>query len=234
MSDPRKTVVILGAGGKTGLELVAQAKARGHRVHAVEHNTPFEAADGENVLHFEHDVMTDDLSDAMDGADAVLSGLGIAAGPDTVFNPPPLYTEGTRRTVEAMEKAGVKRLIVVSASFTQTLARGPIWFRGAAAVGLKSIFEQMKQMEWYLRGKDSLDWTAVRPGWLLEEPLTEDYTVSEDVIPDNLIRTRHADLAHFMLTCLEDGAWIKGTPAIARAEPASVSSPLAVIKEMMG
>ncbi|MFQ6548772.1 NAD(P)-dependent oxidoreductase [Aestuariibius sp. 2305UL40-4] len=229
-----KTVVIFGAGGATGLELVRQAKARGHQVRAVEHERPFDAADGDAVVHYELDVMKDDLTEVMQGAYAVISALGLDAGLKTILNPPPLYTEGTQKIVSAMEECGVTRLVVISASFVETLKRGPIWFRAAALVGLSSVVSEMKQMEWFLRGKQTIDWTAVRPGWLLDAPMTGDYVVAEDVIPRDLIRTRHGDLAHFMLDCVEEGSWLRQTPAIARAEPARVSGPDAVLREMMG
>ena len=59
----------------------------------------------------------------------------------------PLYTTGTRRIMDAMKDADVSRLIVISASFVETMDRGPIWFRLPAAIGLKRVFDQMKEME---------------------------------------------------------------------------------------
>lgn len=89
-------------------------------------------------------------------------------------------------------------------------------------------------MERLFAAARDIDWTAVRPGWLLDAPLTGDYAVKPDAIPDDLIRTRHADLAHFMLRCVETGDWVRATPAIARKEDDEVSAPSAVLKEMTG
>ena len=136
--------------------------------------------------------------------------------------------------LKAMRKTGVKRLIVISASFVASRDRGPIWFRAAAMPALDRVFRQMGDMERILRSTDDIDWTAVRPGWLLDGARTGDYTVTPDVIPRGLIRTRHADLADFMLTLAEGKGWNRQTPAIARKEPFSVSSPLALLRELAG
>jgi hypothetical protein len=133
-----------------------------------------------------------------------------------------------------MQAAGVRRLVVISATFVATRDRGPVWFRAASRAGLGRVLAQMAEMERLLRASDNVDWTAVRPGWLMDGPLTTDYVIAPDVIAPGTIRTRHADLAHFMLTCVEDGAWIHGTPAIARAEPASASGPDKLLREVLG
>ncbi len=91
------------------------------------------------------------------------------------------------------------RLVTISASFVETMARGPIWFQAAARLGLASIFAQMGEMEKILQATPWLRWTAIRPGWLLDEAASGDFEVFHDVIPEDLIRTRTGDLAAFML-----------------------------------
>lgn len=113
------------------------------------------------------------------------------------------------------------------------MARGPIWFEVAARMGLKEVFDDMAAMEDYLRDQTDIAWTAVRPGWLLDEEKTADYRIFPAVIPEDLIRTRTGDLAHFMLACAEDGTHIHETPAIARPEPSEKSGPDAVLAEML-
>ncbi len=233
-SDPR-TIVIFGAGGTTGKHAIRAARNAGFRVRAVDHTLPDTTSDDNLITHIQGDVLKDDLSDHVKGGDVVLSCLGVGNDPATLLDPPPLYTDGTSAICDAMEAQGVKRLIVMSASFVEEKNRGPLWFKIPAMTGLHLVFEQMGQMEAILRKRSgSIDWTAVRPGWLMEGEETRDYTVQADVIPEDMIRSRHADVAHFMVSLAQSGDWVHATPAIARDEPASASAPDKVLNEMLG
>ncbi|WP_298434572.1 NAD(P)-dependent oxidoreductase [uncultured Jannaschia sp.] len=230
-----KTFLVYGADGATGLRIVRQGLAAGHTIRAGYHAGDPPDVTGPDVTWIKSDLMTrDGLEADLAGVDAVLNAVGIDAGPSTFVNPPPLHTEGTANLIEAMRATGVDRLVTISASFVETMARGPIWFQAAARLGLKSIFDQMAEMERILRATEQLRWTAVRPGWLLDEGPSGDYRVFDDVIPPELIRTRTGDLADFMLRCATEDLHIRGTPAIARKEPASKSGPDAVLAEMLG
>ncbi|NNE51337.1 MAG: NAD(P)H-binding protein [Sulfitobacter sp.] len=225
---------MFGASGATGRAAVAAARKRGHTVRAMHHTLPDDEGDDPQVTHLQADVLADDLSDRVRGVDAVISCLGVGNDPQTLLSPPPLYTEGTEAICDAMESADVKRLIVISASFVEAQDRGPIWFKLPAMTSLHLVFEQMAEMERNLKQREGIEWTAVRAGWLMEGAATDDYVVQANVIPEDLIRTRHADLADFMVRLAEDNDWLRATPAIARKEPPEASSPEAVLKEMTG
>ena len=233
-ADKPLTLTIFGASGATGRAAIKAARRRNHKVRAVDHHLPEQSEDDPMITHVQADVLQDDLREHVRGADAVLSCLGVGNAPETLLDPPPLYTDGTDAICKAMEAEAVKRLIVISATFVETRNRGPIWFKLPAMTSLHLVFEQMKKMEHNLQRHKGLDWTAVRPGWLMEGPLTEDYVVQADLIPKDLIRTRHADLGHFMVSLAESGEWVRQTPAIARDEPAHSTSPLAVLDEIVG
>ncbi|SFG97713.1 Putative NADH-flavin reductase [Palleronia marisminoris] len=222
MTDSRK-IAIFGANGTTGRQAVQQAVARGHAVRALELKWPEGAEVPPGVEKATANVMEDDLSAAVEGCDAILSCIGLPLTARTALGPPPLYIESTRRYLAAMEATGIDRLVVISASFVETLDRGPLPFRVAARAALAPIFNQMGEMERLLR-RSAVQWTAVRPGWLMEGDLTGDYTVTPDVIPEGMIRTRHADLAHFMLDCLDTEIYHRRTPAIARNEDRAAES----------
>ncbi|RVT82863.1 hypothetical protein DXV76_15835 [Rhodobacteraceae bacterium CCMM004] len=225
---------MIGADGATGREVVAQAAARGHRVRALERSWPEGAAPlPPGVERATADVLEGDLAPAFAGCDAVVSAIGLGLSPQTVLAPPPLYTEGALNILRGMQTAEVGRLVVISASFVATRARGPMWFRLASGLALERVFTQMGEMERVLRASDGIDWTAVRPGWLMDGPLTADYTVAADAIPPGMIRTRHADLAHFIVDCVETGGWVRQTPAIARREPPWASTPDKLLAELL-
>lgn len=210
-------LAIFGATGRTGRDAVRQAVSRGHEVRALARDWSGRTGAMPSVAYREADILGDDLSVALGGTDAVISAVGVGLSPRALLDPPPLHTEGTRAILAGMRAAGVPRLIVVSACFVAGRDRGPPLFR-AASVGLDPVFTQMGEMEHILRRTEGVDWTAVRPAWLLNAPLTATYRVTSDTPPDGLYRTRTADLAHFMLDCAEHGTWSRRTPAIAREE----------------
>jgi nucleoside-diphosphate-sugar epimerase len=227
-------LTIFGADGATGARLVEAGLAAGHELRAIHYGeTPPERRDP-RLTWMRGDLMRrDGLEALVEDADAVLNAVGIAAGPKTVVSAPPLHTEGTLNLILAMRATGIDRLVTISASFVETTARGPIWFRAAAETGLRAIFDQLATMELILRATETLRWTAVRPGWLLDEGPSGDYRVFPEVIPEDLIRTRTGDLAAFMLRCAEEDLHIRETPAIARPEDPAKSGPDAVLKEIV-
>ena len=225
-------ILVFGAEGATGRRVVRQAVARGHSVRASDRSIGDPAALPRGVEAVEADVLAGDLRPGVAGMDAVISCLGVPNDPRTLLNPPPLYTTGTRRITEAMEAEGVPRIVVISASFVVAQDRGPFLFRTGVMAALSKVLDQMREMEALLRAS-SLDWTAVRPGWLMEGEPTGDAWIGPDVIPPDIIRTRTGDLAALLLDCADGGAWSRATPAIARDEPDRKESSGEVLVEML-
>ncbi|WP_448502923.1 NAD(P)-dependent oxidoreductase [Sphingomonas sp.] len=224
-----KHLLILGAGGGVGAAIVEQALAAGHRVRALEREWKSPPAGVEAV---EADAMAGDLTPHVEGVDAVLSGLGLGLSLQTIFDPPELYTRSTRALLDAMRATGCRRLIVISAAFVDTDPPGPAWFHLSAGQALKAVFAQMAEMEQMLEGAGDIDWTAVRPAWLLDAPASGDYRVQADTLPDQCFRTRTGDLADFMLKLAVEGGWERQRPAIARREPGEAERPTALIDDL--
>src|SRR5881296_1325740 len=106
---------ILGASGKTGTQLVDLGLARAHEV------TAFVRSPGKITRpHPSLKVLPGDphsvneLASALPGHDVVLSALGVR--PPQAFRPHTLVQECAASTVAAMTRAGVKRLVLVSAA----------------------------------------------------------------------------------------------------------------------
>ena len=225
-------ILLLGPGGGTGKHILQQALDQGHGVRGVERDFPSGFCDHPAFEACEADILEDDLAPVMRGCDVVVSALGLGRDPQTLADPPQLYTEGAVRIVEGMRAAGLKRLIVISAAFAARDAGVPLWFR-AATIPLTGIFRQMAAMEQVLRATPDIAWTAVRPGWLLNRDVSDHYEISEDALPKGTLRTRRADLAKFMLECASDDRWVRKTPFIAGRESLHLETPPALIEEFL-
>jgi len=104
-------VLVFGATGATGHELVSQALAEGHRVTAFVRTPSKLGALPTRVAVAQGDVADSAaVARALDGQSAVLSALG-AASP---LRRDPVLVEGVRHIVNAMEQRSVRRLVYLS------------------------------------------------------------------------------------------------------------------------
>ena len=166
-------LTIFAASGGIGRHLVGQALAAGHDVTAVARNPASLPAEVRAVRADLAAAQPAALATAVGGADAVLSALGPRSKADYG-----VASTGTRAIVGAMEAAGARRLVVVSAAPVGTNAsprrpRPPRHDPGDGfvmrhllspliTVALRDLYVDLALMEDILAGS-GLDWTAVRP-----------------------------------------------------------------------
>jgi putative NADH-flavin reductase len=200
-------LTIFGATGGTGTQLVRQALEEGHDVTAVVRDP----ARLDVPAHERLEVVTADVRDpgaiepAVEGADAVLSALGPRGrGPTTICS------DGSRAIIEAMGKAGVRRLLVVSAA-------GPFTDAGDSPVVryvikpiilerlMKDAFDDMRRCEEEVQAA-ALDWTIVRPPQLVDKAATGSYRTATDINLRGGRKIARADLAACMLGLVADEA----------------------------
>lgn len=231
--DGKKTLALFGANGATGRRILREALDAGWRVRAMETGWPDGAPSHEHVEPRLCDLLSDPLAPAIEGCDAVVSAVGLPLTPETVIAPPPLYTEGALRMIKAMRTQGVKRLVVISAVFVDQPSGVPEWFRRSAGQALAQVYRQMGDMERILEAAHDIEWTAARAGWLLNEPKTGDYLVENLHLPKGVLRTRHGDLADFIVRTLHDDRWVRRKPAVGRRETLRHQSPPALLREFI-
>jgi putative NADH-flavin reductase len=219
-------LTIFAATGGIGRQLLEQAVAAGYDVTAAARNP-------QNLSPVPARAVTADLASvdaaalqpAVAGADGVLSALGARTKADTG-----VAARGTKASTEAMRAAGVRRIIVVSAApigtvpspgrphpprhdpgdgFIVRYLADPIVKRA-----LREHYADLARMEDVLRDSD-LDWTAVRPPRLTSKPVTGSYrTALGQNIRRGLFVSR-ADVAHYMLSILDQAETFRQTVGIA-------------------
>jgi putative NADH-flavin reductase len=104
---------VIGATGRTGREIVQQALARGHQVTAFGRSPERIGLRNERLTILKGNAMDENqLFDAIQNHDAVISTLG----PREVFKPSSMLHDSALATTRAMNRAGVKRLVFLSAA----------------------------------------------------------------------------------------------------------------------
>lgn len=207
-------VVILGATGRTGTELVCQALDRG--LHVVAYCRDCLKLD---VVHPQLMKVSgqldnrDDLRSAINNCDAVLSALGPMGKPSDHE-----LSDGIANVLSAMEECGVSRLIALST----TSAQDPLdqdnrrlkMRRDMVRKGRPTSYEQIVRYTQMIR-ESHTDWTLVRIAAILtEKPLTHQAKVGymgKDRFRSSLSR---ANLAWFMLEQLTSTEHIRKAPAL--------------------
>lgn len=207
-------ITVFGASGPTGRQVTDQALAAGHQVTAVTRR-PEGIAERKGLTVVGADVADAAAVDAVvAGTDAVLSTLGVPFS----RRPVTVYSLGAANTVAAMERHGVRRLVVVSSSVTDPEWRpsGEFFFNHVMdpLVNRKlgrTIHEDMRWMESVVRAS-GVDWTIVRPSGLFDHPEVTDYRLAEDRA-DGLFTAR-SDLAASMLRQLTDDRFVRRAMAV--------------------
>ena len=204
---PPKRILVLGATGGTGQEVVAQALEQGHAVTALARRSERMRRGHERLRFVAGDVTQpgDALADAVRGQDAVISALGQGLR----LRSENLFTRSMPRIVEAVERAAVSRLIVTSAFGVGVTWRDvPPLARILVRVFLHDLYADKERGERALQ-QSPLDWTLVYPTMLTSGSRTGRYRVGERLALRGLPRISRADLAAFLLTQIEDRTYVK-------------------------
>jgi putative NADH-flavin reductase len=198
-------LIVLGATGGIGLEIVRQATEQGHSVTAFVRTPGPLAAFKRRVPVIRGDVLDDaELERVMAGHDALLSGFGPRV-PIARTDADLLSRFGIALTKAAL-RARLRRLIVVSTAFLfQDSIMPPTNLVGR--LFFPRMVEDATEMESILQ-KSGLDWTIVRPPRLTNRPLTGKYRVREGHLPGFGFTISRADVADFMIKTVENRGFI--------------------------
>ena len=198
-------LIVLGATGGTGLEIVRQAIERRHCVTAFVRSPERLKAFGNHITIKQGDLLNSaELAQAIEGHDAVLSGFGprvpIAKGDAD------LLQRFAAALTGAMPRAGVKRVVVESAAFLfKDAVLPPAYLFGR--LFFPGVVADLSAMEQIVKASD-LDWTLVRPPQLTDKPYTGKYRVRVGHLPPFGFKISRADVADCMVKAVEDQASI--------------------------
>ncbi|MEO5581652.1 MAG: SDR family oxidoreductase [Saprospiraceae bacterium] len=205
-------IIIFGASGATGHELVNQALTQGHFVTAFVRN-PAKL----NIVHHHLKIIEGDIihypivEAAIKGQDAVISSLG-AASP---FKFDQTVVDGVQNIIKAMEKTRISRFIYLS--FV-----GVKESRNTAGFVIKYIAPRLLSTE--IAGHEkrekmikqsSLEWTIIRAPTLTNGKHLRQFRSGEGISSKGFtVIISRADVADFMLQQFESNNFIRKSPSV--------------------
>jgi putative NADH-flavin reductase len=202
-------LTIFGASSATGRLLVEKALAAEYEVTAFVRNKQklgiaspmFKVLSGDalNAVH---------VDAAIKGSDAVLSTLGPKGKPAI------MAAESTQNIVDAMEKHGVKRLVLVSVAGIAVPQdnRKKNLIDSLLKMLLKDVFLDRENQIAVLNAS-TVEWVAVRVPRLTDEPAKRSLKAFFGS-PDPSFKVTRADLADFMLEQLTSDQWLRQAPIL--------------------
>lgn len=210
--DPLR-VLLIGATGGTGRELVQQALAQGHQVTAFVRDPARLQIEHANLRVAQGDVLDyATVESAMRGQDAVVSALGHRR----FFYPNRIQSDGMRNVLRAMQACDVPRLICETAlgigSSVGRLGLPHTFFIMPLILGFY-MWDKLRQEELIIAS--DRDWVIVRPGVLTSGAARGVYrhgpNVGSYLWP---VRIARADVADFMLKQLKDDGYLGTAPGL--------------------
>jgi putative NADH-flavin reductase len=200
-------IIIFGATGMVGKQLVQQALHNGHNVKAFGRNVFMEFETDTKNLQLVKGALFDagEVQKAIKGCDGVLSALdgGYDSNDKT-------RTLGIKNIIAQMKKNNVKRIIAVGdAAILENDAGVLLMDEEEYPKEAIPIALEHHQAYQYLK-ESGLEWTMVCPGHIKDKDATGSFTANADHLPaQNNDRINSGDLALFMLNELQQNKYLR-------------------------
>lgn len=208
-----KTILLYGGSGRTGTFVMQQALAAGHSVRALVRDP--------SVISQTHDQLTlikgtpenaDNVAEAMQGCDGVISTLNNARASDSPFaktlNRDTLLKDIMEITIAAMHDQGLRRIVSLGAAgANESYDTAPFIMRMLIKwSNLGHAYRDHERVEDTLAAS-GLDWTVGRAMMLGKKagtaPVIESYVVSGANHPKPAMQISRATVAQWMIEALD-------------------------------
>ena len=205
-------ILVIGAGGKTGGEVVKQALAAGHEVTAFVHRA--DKYDAANVRVVEGDATDESaVEEAVVGQDAVIDTIG----GKTPYKTTTLESSVANTIIKAMQQKSVRRLVVTSMiGEGESKANSTLFVRLLLLTFLRGANKDKAAMESAVKASD-LDWVILRPAILSDDAATGNVRVFDAETGEKAHKITRADLAAFMIEQLSGDEYLHKAVTIANS-----------------
>jgi putative NADH-flavin reductase len=211
-SVTRRKVLVLGATGPTGQQILAEAADRGYELAALVRKRTTTSYPPST------DVFTGDARDeiavsrALEGCDGVICALGTSMNP---FRTVTVLSSATQVLTQAMRRQRVRRLVCITGvGAGDSRGHGGFFYdRLMQPLLLRQIYKDKDRQENIVRAS-GLDWILVRPAILQDAPGTGRVFAQTDLSRIRGGRIARADVAKFVVDQLIENTWLHRAPLI--------------------
>lgn len=206
-------IVVLGASGKVGREVVKLQLAEGQEVIAFVHSrSPFE--EHENLKIIKGDVHNpDDLDKALKNADSVICALGSWGTKQK-----DILSSATENILPIMKKYKISRFISVSGSDAEANGDKNSLIHKASRLGFNAFFGKIlidAEKHIKLLENSDLNWTVVRSPAMNNLGKINNYSLAESrPLPWQTVNRQ--SVAKALIDQLNSEQWLKKAPFISR------------------
>ncbi len=208
-----KKILIVGATGGTGRQLVLQALERGIAVTALARDPSKLGIEHPNLRTLQGDVLDyAAVEAAVQGQEAVVSALGHKR----YFGPSSILSEGTKNILRAMEANGVPRFVCqTSLGVGDSAGLGGLYYTFIVCPFVVPFYFWDKTRQERLIAESKLDWVIVRPGQLTNGEKRGKYRHGANIGNYiSTVRISRADAADFLLNQLTEDSYLRSAVGV--------------------
>ncbi len=190
-------VLVAGATGKTGLQLVRELSSRGHNPIALVRESSDTSALSSDVELRLGD-LTDLQDDACEGCEAVIFAAG-SGGDTSAEMTDKVDRDGAKRLIDLASKAGVDRFVMLSSVGAENPEQG-----GDMAHYLQAKHDADEHLK-----ASGLNYAIIRPVSLTDEDGSREIRLGDDV--DSGGKAARGDVAFVLANAVDSASWLGET-----------------------
>lgn len=213
-------VLLLGATGSTGYEILKRLVQDNHTVKALVRNpAKLNLAEIDQTREGQLEVIQggvfepEKLKEHFNGCDLVISALG--TGTDNSYTE--IYSGGGRNILAAMRTTSIKKLITITAGLIDMSdpSTDNFFLNRIIRPNFNKVYYDQTRWETILDDTEDIDWICVRPTYLTNKAFTGKYRVQDRHCPKGGRKISRADLADFIVKQIDSDEYIHLKPVLA-------------------
>mgnify|MGYP003636899402 CR=1 FL=1 len=213
-------ILILGATGRTGKWILAEALEQGYKVNCLVRK-PEEINQNHSALKIYKGSpeSISELESALKGCDAIISALNISRKSDFPWSklrtPKTFLSDVMKNIITLSTKIKIDRIVVCSAwGVADTEKEIPLWFNWFIKNSNIGVAYKDHERQENLLKSSTLNWTIVRPSGLVDLSKSQTIIESYNNEPKPKITISRKSVAEFMVQTLSDEKLIGKAPVI--------------------
>ncbi len=193
-------IIIFGANGLTGNELVKQALENNHNVIALVRNPSSIEVEHSNLEVKKANILdVKSFENTFEDSDVIICTVGTGASISKARKPTTIYSEGYKNIVTAMRNHKIKRFIALLSVGTVPDPNEATIHKVMIRPMLKGTYDDMRRAESFPETCNDIDWIGIRPLRLNNKAKTGKYRTGIDFLPKKGVNISRADVADLML-----------------------------------